>query len=107
MELIVKLLDEAIYKYSRNPKPLPLEIVEDFQRIKKIVESMNTPQTPKVEEVKEQLKPKEEKKEETIQDIKEDTIEEPIEDIRKRYEEKFQKKPFMWWDRKTLLSKMA
>lgn len=108
MEEAIKLLDEAIYKYSRNPKPLPLEIVEDFQKIKRLLEDNNIP-TPKVEEVKNQSNKNSKEK---IQEITEEQynnevpknedmtfstmeVEDPIELIRKRYEEKFQKKPFM------------
>jgi protein associated with RNAse G/E len=37
---------------------------------------------------------------------KEENTEETIEAIRERYKEKFQKKPFAWWTREVLLSKL-
>jgi hypothetical protein len=38
--------------------------------------------------------------------VKQEPIEETIESIRARYTEKFQKKPFAWWSKEVLLSKI-
>lgn len=89
---VIELIDKAIEKYQWQFRPLSLEVIEDLKTIRNLLE-------PK-EEIKLESKKQEPKP------IKQEQAEQTIDDLRKDYEDKFGKKPFMWWDKEVLLSKL-
>lgn len=101
MEQINKLIDDCIQRYSRTLRIIPLEVVDDFKKLKKMLEEMNTVDIKEIKEEKKEII------QEPTQEVKEEIKpEETIEEVRDRYEQKMQKKPFMWWDKQTLYTKM-
>lgn len=105
MEQINKLIDDCIQRYSRTPRVIPLEVVDDFKLLKKLLAEKENPV--EIKEVVKQTFTKDVKplwEDEMIYPVTKQ--EETIEQVRARYEHKMQKKPFMWWDKQTLYTKM-
>lgn len=127
---ILQYINEMVKRYERQLRPLSLDVIEDLNKFRKLVEELQDKSTVKVvSKVKEKEEVKEETKEEikvsedivaeitddvevedvienTVEDTIEDTESETIEALRKQYENQFGKKPFMWWDAKKLKEKM-
>ncbi len=91
---MIDKLKLLIEKYNRQYKILSSEVIEDLN---KLIDE----ETPKPKEVKEVKAPIQETI--IIPEIQE---EETIESLRARYTEKYQKKPFGWWDREVLIEKL-
>lgn len=92
---MIDKLKLLIEKYNRQYKLLSSEVIEDLN---KIIDE----ETPKPKEVKEIKTPAQEVVQ--IQEIEDK--EETIEELRAKYIDKFQKKPFGWWDKETLKEKL-
>lgn len=104
----IEILDNLISRLNNLFTVQTQEVIPELNKIKELLEQK--PQEKPVviveeKEISDEIV--EQVKQEPTEEIKQDnTTEETIESIRARYTEKFQKKPFAWWSREVLLSKI-
>ena len=97
----IEILDNLISRLNNLFTVQTQEVIPELNKIKELLEQK--PQEKPVVIVAEKDIINEEVKQEPTESI---SNEETIESIRERYKDKFQKKPFAWWSREVLLSKI-
>lgn len=102
----IEILDNLISRLNNLFTVQTQEVIPELNKIKERFEQIKTPVVI-VEEKEIKNETVEQVNQEPIEETKqENPTEKTIEELRKEYTEKFQKKPFAWRSREVLLSKM-
>lgn len=100
----IEILDNLISRLNNLFTVQTQEVIPELNKIKELLEQ-------KLQEKPVVIVAEKEISNEVVEEVKQEPTEsinneETIESIRERYKEKFQKKPFAWWSREVLLSKI-
>lgn len=103
-----EILDSLIYRLNNMFTVQTQEVIPELNKIKELLAQKQQEIPVVIDDVKqidneEVVEVKQEPSEEVKTEIK---IERTIEELRKEYTDKFQKKPFGWRDRDVLIAKM-
>lgn len=105
--MIIETIDNLINRLNNMFTVQTQEVIPELNKIKEMLMQAPQKETKPKEEVKPQEIKEEVKVEQPIENKQEEPQEKPIEELRKEYIEKFGKKPFAWWNREILISKMV
>ena len=108
----IEILDNLISRLNNLFTVQTQEVIPELNKIKELLEQNPQEKPVKtpvviVEEKEISNEPVEQFNQEPVEETKqENPTEKTIEELRKEYTEKFMKKPFAWWSKEVLLSKM-
>lgn len=104
----IEILDNLISRLNNMFTVQTQEVIPELNKIKELLEQ-KPKKTPVVIADEKEIsdEPVEEVNKEPTEETKQQNpIEKTIEELRKEYTDKFGKKPFAWWNREVLISKI-